>query len=144
MLVQNEVERLLSIEKFLTDESAIQFPGLGDSAKLEAKSVDQRDFFLFDVNRPGTIKLSKCTYQERYAVVEILLRLDVGGPTHENPDGTEIPCPHLHVYKEGYGDKWAYPLPSDFADPTDLVKTLREFLRYCKVQNIPSIQMSIN
>jgi hypothetical protein len=65
--------------------------------------------------------VSKCTYQERYAVIEILLRLDIDGPPHQNPDGVDVPCPHLHVYREGYGAKWAMPLPADFTNPSDLV-----------------------
>ncbi|HEY7442131.1 MAG TPA: hypothetical protein VH701_06920 [Vicinamibacterales bacterium] len=26
------------------------------------------------------------------------------GAPHRNPDDEEIPCPHLHLYREGYGD----------------------------------------
>jgi hypothetical protein len=37
------------------------------------------------------------------------MRLDLDGPPHRNPDDEEIPWPHLHVYREGYGDKWASP-----------------------------------
>ena len=81
---------------------------------------------------------TKCTYQERYAVVEVLVRLDLDGPPHENPDGAVLPCPHLHLYKEGFADKWAYPLPAGaFADTTNLTKTFLDFLKYCNVQNIP-------
>ena len=55
-----------------------------------------------------------------------------------------VPCPHLHIYREGYGVKWAYPVPSDFTNTTDLVRTLQDFLRYCKVEDIPPIQRSVN
>jgi len=95
------------------------------------------------VNRKGTVKSLKCTYQERYEVIEILLRLDVGGSPHENPDGEEVPAPHLHVYREGYGDKWAYPVPPEFTDTSNLGKTLSEFLKYCNIQPIPEIQLAV-
>jgi hypothetical protein len=112
-------------------------------AQLEVKSEDGREAFLIDVNRRGKIKLSKCTYQERYQVIEILLRLDIDGPPHENPDGLIVPCPHLHVYKEGYADKWAYSIsPKDFTNTMDLVNTLKDFLQYCRVRDIPTIQSS--
>jgi hypothetical protein len=75
--------------------------------------------------------------------VEILLRLDVDGPPHTNPDGTEVPTPHLHVYREGYGDKWALPLPAAFTDTGNLVNTLREFLRYCNVDPLPEISLPL-
>jgi hypothetical protein len=79
----------------------------------------------------------------RYEVIEILIRVDIDGPPHENPDGTEVLCPHIHLYREGYGDKWAQPLPPAFADPTDLAVMLRDYLRFCNVEKIPSIQKLI-
>lgn len=112
--------------------------------ELDVKSTDNRESFKVDVNRKGRIRLTKCTYQERYASVEVLLRLDIDGPPHENPDGDVVPCPHLHVYKEGFGDRWAYPIPSTFTNTSDLVRTLGEFLMYCKIRNIPDIQRTIN
>ncbi|NQU21722.1 MAG: hypothetical protein HQ567_10595 [Candidatus Nealsonbacteria bacterium] len=72
-----------------------------------------------------------------------MLRLDVDGPPHQNPDGEEMPSPHLHVYREGYGDKWAVPVPAEFTDTSDLVCTLRDFMKYCNVQECPSIQRGV-
>ncbi len=129
----------MAMRKNLVDLSTIEFPLPGQAKQLEAISEDGHEAFLFDVNRKGKIKLSKCTYQERYAVVEILLRLDLDGPPHENPDGTLVTCPHLHVYREGYGTKWAYAPPAGaFSDITNLVRTFLDFLAYCNVQNRPT------
>jgi hypothetical protein len=112
--------------------------------QLEVKSEDGREAFIIDVNRKGKIKISKCTYQERYQSIEILLRLDIDGPTHENPDGAEVPCPHLHIYKEGFAAKWAHALPAgEFTDTSDLASTLKDFLRYCKVRDIPDVQRGV-
>lgn len=144
MLTQAKADELLATPKVMVDRSTIQFPAAGAALQLALRSEDRHEEFSIDVNRRGKIKLSKCTYQERYAVVEILLRLDIDGPPHTNPDGTTMPCPHLHTYREGYGDKWAAPLPADFKNPTDLVETLRDFLKYCNVKEISSIQRSIN
>jgi hypothetical protein len=139
VLDQPTVDALLALDKLLEQGGPITFPTAGAAEVLEVKSTDGREAFLIDINRRGRIKISKCMYQERYNVVEILLRLDIDGPLHENPDGTEAPCPHLHIYKEGFGNKWAQPIPADFTNPTDLIVTLREFLRYCRVQNIPNV-----
>lgn len=144
MLTQARADELRAMEKYCVDHTPIQFPSAGTASQITVKSTDERESLLVDVNRKGRIRVSKCTYQERYAVVEVLLRLDVGGPPHENPDGQEIPCPHLHVYREGFGMKWAQALPTAFTDVADLVLTLREFLSYCNVEQIPSIQRSIN
>ena len=144
MLEQARADELIAMAKRLVDTSQIRFPGAGDFLQLDVKSDDGRESFIFDVNRKGRLKLSKCTYQERYAVVEILIRLDIDGPPHQNPDGAELPCPHIHIFREGAGTKWSYPLPPEFTDTSDLVKTLREFLRYCNVSEVPPIQKSIN
>jgi hypothetical protein len=143
MLTQQEADALMAIPKRVAPLMPIDFPTAGDETQFELKSMDGRDDFIIDINRKGRIKLSKCTYQERYAVVDTLLRLDVDGPPHENPDGTSIPCPHLHTYREGFGTKWAEPLPADFSNSPDLVKKLQEFLRYCNVAEIPEIQGAI-
>jgi hypothetical protein len=141
MLTQAEVDVLLQLVKVLLQKEPIDFPQAGDVKQLELMSIDGRESFLIDINRKGKIKITKCTYQERYHVIEILLRLDIDGPTHENPDGTEVACPHLHIYKEGYADKWAYLLPEGrFTDTTNLAGTLTDFLRYCNVQDIPEVQ----
>jgi hypothetical protein len=66
--------------------------------------------------------------------VIVLLRLDLDGPPHRNPDGVELPCPHLHVYREGYGDKWAMGAPVDrYPDTADLFSTCEAFMRDCNI-----------
>lgn len=117
MLSQKQVDDLLAMLKLLTKAGPIEFPQSGSFKQFDVKSDDGREAFIIDVNRRGKIKATKCTYQERYQVVEILLRLDVDGPPHENPDGTVVPCPHMHVYREGYAAHWAFPLePAVFTD----------------------------
>ncbi len=143
MLTQQRADEVIGMPKRCTDTSPIDFPLLGEAIQLELKSLDDRESFLVDVNRRGRIKLSKCTYQERYEVVDVLLRLDVGGPPHVNPDGEELPCPHLHIYREGFADKWAEPAPPDFTNTNDLPITLEHFLKYCKVENVPPIQRGV-
>ena len=139
MLDQPTIDRLLALEKQLESAAVIDFPVQNTKKQLDVRSVDGFEGFLIDVNRSGQIKIPKCTYQERYNVIEILLRLDIDGSTHENPDGVEVPCPHLHINREGFGTKWAFPIPVEFTNPADLVQTLKEFLQYCRIQDIPLI-----
>ena len=106
-------------------------------------SPDKRESFILDVSR-GRIDLKKGTYQNRARQVVVLVRLDFGGPTHRNPDGVEIACPHFHVYREGYGDKWALPVPADrFPNLGDLWVTLEDFMRYCNVTIAPNIRRGL-
>lgn len=154
MLLQAEADRLRTMAKRLTTPSEVQLPTSGEMVTFEAESVDRREKFCIDANRRGKIRQLKCTYLERYQVVTILARLDVGGPPHTNPrarevplrslesyNGAIIPCPHLHFYVEGYEDRWAVPAPgSAFRHAEDLTVTLREFMVYCGVGNIPDLQ----
>jgi hypothetical protein len=106
-------------------------------------SVDRRENFLLDVTR-FQIKLTKATYQNRARVVIILYRLDIDGAPHRNPDGQEIPCPHLHVYREGFGDKWAVPAPVDrFPEVSDLFLTLDAFMQHCNITELPVIEKGL-
>lgn len=55
---------------------------------------------------------------------------------HTNPDGTQINGPHIHIYREGFLDKFAQPLPKgDFPD-LGIVQFVRAFLRYCSIGDI--------
>lgn len=91
----------------------------------------------------GRIDLRKVKMHDRARQVVVLVRLDLGGPPHRNPDGEEIGTPHIHVYREGYGDKWAFPVPTDFRAVADLWTTLDDFFRYCNVTRPPLIQRGL-
>ena len=141
MLDQELVERLLAMLKKLASGETIEFPDSGSFLMLDASDLEDREQFKIDVQRKGKYRPKKCTYQKRYQLTEILLRLDIDGPPHSNPDGADVPCPHLHIYREGYAEGWAIPLPAEhFSNPDDLEATLKEFLRYCKVVEIPDVQ----
>lgn len=138
-LPQAEADALLVMEKHRIDDSEWPFPGGGGPLVIPLVSTDGRESFLLDLRR-GRVNFSKATYQNRARTVVVLARLDLGGHPHRNPDGEEIGSPHLHRYREGFGDKWASPLPPDFSDPSDLWKTLQEFLRFCNITVPPKIQ----
>lgn len=131
------------MEKHRLDDTRHQFPALGGSLEVPLISVNKRENFLLDVTR-GHINLKKATYQNRARTVVVLARLDIDGPPHENPDGQEIPCPHLHTYREGYGDKWAGPAPArDFPRLTDLWDSLVDFMAFCKITETPFIERDL-
>lgn len=71
----------------------------------------------------------------------VLIRLDIDGAPHTNPDGVRLSGTHLHLYREGYDDKWAEPLdPSRFRDTRDIQRAFEDFCGYCNIQGIPSFQ----
>jgi hypothetical protein len=106
-------------------------------------SVDKREHFLLDVSR-GRIDLLKGKYQKRGRHVIVLVRLDFGGAPHRNPDGQEIACPHLHLYRQGFGDKWAAAVPQErFPDTTDLWRLLQDFMRFCNITRPPIFRRGV-
>jgi len=136
---QTEADLLLALEKHRIDETEHDYPGTGGSIRVPLISADRRENFVLDVTR-SQINIAKGTYQNRGRNVVVLARLDFGGPTHRNPDDVEVPCPHLHLYREGYGDKWAVPLPAGvFADIADPWQTLHDFMRFVNVTQPPRI-----
>src|ERR1039457_7615193 len=123
--------------------SSFLFLALGDSAAIPLTSVDKRENFTLDVTR-AQIKLTKATYQNRARATIILMRLDLDGPPHRNPDGEEIPCPHLHIYREGHGDKWAIPAPADrYQNPSDIFSTFEAFMQHCNITEPPQIHKGL-
>ena len=142
-LTQAEADALLAMPKRPCTSDVRLFPLLGDKLVIELESVDKTEDFLLDVTR-SRIDFLRITYQNRGRAVVILKRLDLNGPPHRNPDDQTIPCPHLHTYREGYGDKWAEPVPAGkFTNLNDLMLTLGEFMTECNVVEAPSLQTGL-
>ncbi len=116
-----------------------------DKLRVPLQSVDGRETFTLDLWRSGRIVLKR-THQLRGRRSIGLVRLDLAGPPHKNsPPGEErVPCPHLHIYREGFGLQWAFPVdPADFRDLKDPVATLADFLGFCQVVDPPDIQIGL-
>ena len=142
-LTQSEADALIAMPKKRVDETVHLYPTGGRGITLQLLSQDGHEAFLLDVTC-GRINLLKATYQTRTKHVVVLVRLDLGGPPHRNPDDEEIACPHLHIYREGYGDKWATPVPViKFPNPVNLWQTLQDFMRYCHIIDPPQIERGL-
>jgi hypothetical protein len=142
-LTQAEADALIEMEKCRADEKEYLFPQPGERIAIPLTSRDKRENFMLDVTR-AQIKLTKATYQDRARQAIILMRLDLDGPVHRNPDGEEVLCPHLHVYREGYGDKWALPAPTDrYKNTLDLFATFEAFMLHCNITDPPRIEKGL-
>lgn len=140
LLAQAEADRLFGLEKRRVDSTHWSFPDTGESFTIPLTSTDLHESFHMDLRR-ARIDLAKSTFQNRARQVVILARLDLGGRPHRNPDGEVIESPHLHLYREGYGDKWAFPVPGDlFPDPHNPWTSLKDFMRFCNIVKPPVIQ----
>ena len=139
VLSQAEADALIAMAKTFADTAAISVPpGVDDTRELTG--ADRKERFLLDIWR-STLRLSKFRYQTRGRQVIVLVRLCIGGAPHTNPDGTRLPGTHLHLYREGYDDKWAQPLDAgQLQDTNDIWRTLEDFCAFCNVQGPPPFQ----
>lgn len=142
-LIQAEADRLLAMPKRSTEQRLFRYPDMGTHLAIPLCSLDERERFSLDIGR-SYVRLTKATYQTRARGNVILARLDLGGAPHTNPDGVVLPCPHLHVYREDYGDKWAQSLPEDvFKNVGDRQQTFLDFLDYCRVVEKPTMEWGL-
>lgn len=129
VLTQEEADELLEMLKKCVQQS-FSLPKKGEKDDLEIQGINDRSkFFIISVNRANKTA-NKVSFTARYKKGDVrLLRLDVA-PTapHRNLEefgGEKIVGTHLHIYKEGFEDKYA--IPFDIDDP-DLYKYFLIFL----------------
>ena len=157
MISQVYADQLMRMPKIPRKKSAFSFPVSGEWIEIEMVSRNGKEEFIFDINRKGQILL-RCTLQERWDKTTVLLRLETTGGPHTNPPITapvpswakmyvrqSMSTPHLHIYLEEYGDRWAFPVPSDrFKNLHDIQQTLMDFFDYCNVLERPILQFGLD
>lgn len=142
ILTQAEADALFQLEKIKVDDTEYNLPDLGGRLEVPLISSDKRETFILDLSR-GRIDLSRRKYQNRTRQIIILARLDCNG-SHCNPDGENIDEPHLHLYKEGYNDKWAFPVPADvFHNLDNNWQTLQDFMKFCSIVEPPNFNRGL-
>ena len=138
-LPQGEADMLLGMEKHRVNERTTDFPDLGQAAVIPLQSPDLQEQFLLDLSCSRDDR-QRVKMQNRARQSVVLVRLCLGGEAHVNPDQEVVEAPHMHVYREGWGDKWAMPLPAaQFGHLGDLWRTLHDFMRYCSITKPPHI-----
>jgi len=139
MLTQAEADTLIAMDKrFAQSKTITLLPGSDQTHELIGSA--DRERFLLDLWR-GTLRLTKLKYQTRGRKAIVLVRLDIDGAPHTNPDGQRLGGTHVHVYREGYEDRWAFtPDPADFRNPSDMQRTFRDFCDYCHILDPPAWQ----
>ena len=140
MLTQAEADQFMQMAKhFVRPPATITIPP-GPDDTYELAGPNNRETFLLDVWR-GTLRLSKLKYQNRVQTAVILVRLDVDGAPHTNPDGERLSGTHLHLFREGFDDKWAYPVDhAKFSMLSDHGTTLHDFCAFCNIEAPPPVQ----
>ena len=110
------------------------------SRKVNAEGI--KDAFALDFYR-GSFELKKYTYNHRFRSCIVLFRYDASG-RHTNPDDVVFEGPHIHLYRSGYADKWAFPIADAGIDENDSMEIVFEkILYFCNIKNNLSIITSM-
>lgn len=135
---KEKAQELIHVMKELLKTGIFNLPATGTTGKIGLKSLSSpKDRFEVKINRKSTIVPGKYSLLLGYPE-ENLLRIDVNGPDHTNPDGTKVACPHIHmrIKDTGKWDAYAYDIPAVFGNTEDCASTVKDFLQYCNTQNI--------
>lgn len=125
-------------KRFERPQTVAMPPGADKTYELVGE--DPRERFLLDLWR-GTLRLSKLKLQTRGRKIVVLVRVDIDGAPHTNPNGELIGGTHIHRYREGYEDKWAEPLDTaEFSDTSNIEQAYRDFARVCNIVEVPTFQ----
>ena len=139
-LPQGEADFLVQIPKIPVDAHDVLAFRPGMNGEIDLKDTTAVELFRVIVERSRfNSRHAKYELLARRSIV--LLRYEIEGPRHRNPDGGLVQCPHLHSYREGYDDAWAKAIVGEFGDPDDLLESLHHFLRYCNVVQVPQVRV---
>lgn len=140
-ITQTEYDFLMKQDKVFDDDlTSIQLGPAPIHWTRQINSSATNDIFLLDFYR-GSFELSKYTINKRYRQTIIMLRYDNAG-RHTNPDGVLFEGQHVHLYKEGYNDKFAFPVSViDVTDNDSMEVVFNKIMQFCNVKKFPSIEV---
>lgn len=108
----------------------------------QINSLTSKEVFLLDFYR-GSFELSKYTINKRYRQTVIMLRYDNDG-RHTNPDGVFFEGAHVHLYREGFNDKFAFPISKMNVSSTDTIEEIfKKILHFCNIKQMLTIEVSM-
>ena len=140
-MTKEAAQELIQTLKELLKTGVYYLPRVGKSDHLFLRSVQSpKDRFTVYINRSSRIVENKYSLLLHYPE-EGLLRIDINGREHKNPDGSLVSCPHIHmrIKDTGAWDAYAFDLPAVFGDTEDCAATLRDYLQYCHTNNIKKL-----
>ena len=140
-MTREQTQELIQVMKKLLLTGTYYIPKTGQMNSIPLQSLQStKDRFTVYINRKSTIVPGKYTINLHYPQ-EDLLRIDVNGSVHTNPDGTKVPCPHIHIRTKVSVIKHvsAYDIPAVFGNVDDHINTVKDFLQYCHTYNIDEL-----
>lgn len=140
-LTQPEFEHLIRLKKEFKESTPIDLGPHPIEWHRDIISLESKDAFILDYRR-ASIEIKKFTYNTRFRTSIVLLRY-CSQVKHTNPPGTDeqsFAGPHIHLYREGFDAKWAFPVSELGIKTADSHhEVLNKILDYCNIQNRPNI-----
>lgn len=142
-IAQVEYDFLMRQDKIFDDlVSSIQLGPAPIQWSRQINSLANKEVFLLDFYR-GSFELSRYTVNKRYRQTVIMLRYDNGG-RHTNPDGVLFQGKHVHLYREGYNDKFAFPVSEIGITDIDQMETVfNKIMQFCNIKRFPTIEVAM-
>lgn len=138
MLTEEQAKFLIDIEKIILDSHSLPVNGEKHAYRLsKARSFRK----LLDLH---CVSSSKNTEKYSYTIIYRGIRIfsvDLKASPHTNPDGSKVSGNHMHLYKDGFFDQYAYELTDVFSNPDDFLATFYDVLGYSNVINRDEIQI---
>ncbi|MXW32187.1 MAG: hypothetical protein F4Z62_03645 [Rhodothermaceae bacterium] len=128
-LSQDRADSLIMMPKRPANNQICDYPSGGSRVNIPLVSLDKTESFFLDIST-SRVNFAKRKYQNRVETI-VLVRLEINGTWHRNPDGTMVGPSHIHVYREGYGARWTFEVPNnEFMYVNNPRKTFLDFMDY--------------
>lgn len=136
---QELIDYLIQIDKYFEDEHIIPAT-IGEKKGFNLTCNDKKCHFSLDINRTGRIE-NKFAIQTRYLNNnQWIIRLELNGPPHTNPDGTITNRDHVHILQEKDGNILNIGYNLDDFDKLLFKHTknvniiFKDFCQYCNIE----------
>jgi len=134
-LTQSEADALIRVRKLFLDKTPLIIGGGNIQRELQSQIRAEERFYLNI--RQTAIEFGIFSSVTRFfsqPLVRICIDKDM---KHENPNGEIIEGSHIHLYREGFRDRFATPLLKyGFDDSAGIIYCLGKFLEICNIEDI--------
>ena len=147
--MQHSYDELINMPKQI-DETKREYDAPAPGKTLEIKLMSPEDLSckfklsIYEGKHSSQISIAvesgrKTSMQTRYRT-ETLVRVDIDERAkHTNPDGTVIEGSHVHIAKEGFSDRIAYPIDAEEAIAVvggnrEIIGVFESFREYCHIE----------
>ncbi len=135
MLTQEEADEMIRLRKVFTDKRPlIVNRPYNEKRELKSERQPQETFYLH-ITQTAIDFGNYSTVVRNFQIPLVRACIDPD-KKHPNPDGTLIEGVHLHVYREGYLDRYAIPLPRSQFPDISIAHFIRDFLIYCNIEDV--------